>query len=147
MKTSGIILLLSSITWSLVAPCPFSKSSGEIPDDNTHRHLSSRVGGVMEDTDTKAKIEQIIRRQQEKLQLKRRSQQTTCMTQSHYDDIRHTIDSMAQAVSYINYHYCSTNINHHGSHMHIVLQPYHSSCNNRSITLMQEHISLVVSYV
>ena len=116
MKVNFNLFILSALS-SVASSCPFSKTSSDIPDDNQHRHLRRRMASLREG-ETKDKLASIIKKQQLKADERKRSLQTSCMTNEDYNDIRVNIAQMAAAVSALLHysllsrdrHYCSVEI-------------------------------------
>ena len=77
-----------------------------MPDDNQHRHLRRRMASLREG-ETKEKLMNIIKKQQLKTEEKRRSLQTSCVTNTDYNDIRVNVAQFVAAVSTI---YCMSGL-------------------------------------
>lgn len=96
MKLSIAILSLSAII--VDAGCPFSETTNDVPNDDQHRHLRLRRLASLGEGATKDKLTNIIERQKIKIGARRSLIQTSCMTETHYNDIRNNISEMATVV-------------------------------------------------
>ncbi len=96
MKLSIAILSLSTLIAD--AGCPFSKTANEVPNDDHHRHLRHRPLASLGEGATKDKLATIIENQKVKAGDRRSLIQISCMTDTHYDDIRSNIVDMATVV-------------------------------------------------
>ena len=104
MKLSIAILSLSALI--VDAGCPFSKTANnDVPDGNHHRHLRHRPLASLSEGATKDKLTTIIENQKVKAGDRRSLIQTSCMTDTHYDDIRSNIVDMATVLLYLCRHY------------------------------------------
>ena len=96
MKLSIAILSLSALV--VDAGCPFSETTSDAPNDDHHRHLRHGPLASLGEGAAKDKLANIIGNQKIKTGDRRSLIQTSCMTETHYDDIRDNIADMATVV-------------------------------------------------
>lgn len=99
MKFSLPLLLLPVLAHS--APCPFSATTNEVPEDGIHRHLRRRLSSLVGEGKMKRELKALIKKRQIEMEggnTTRNLIQTECMTQATYDDIQDDIAQMAAII-------------------------------------------------